>query len=172
MSPAAAQVVLGIATPTGPSAGGADISTASDQNTPVVSDQLIATRQQHGSSGNLAGSSSGGGAAAAGSSGSIGGSAEAGSYGVDQGSGSSSAAAAAGKGSSSSPTKQLLSPSAVPLPRMSNAFARKHGLDPKENPLVNLQRLAFQQQVQPQPAGVSIRQRKLQQKCSEWCAVH
>jgi hypothetical protein len=28
---------------------------------------------------------------------------------------------------------------------MSNAFARKHGLDPKDNPLLNLQRIALQQ---------------------------
>lgn len=48
---------------------------------------------------------------------------------------------------------QLVSPTALPMPRMSNAFARKHGLDPKENPLVNLQRLAMQQ-ASPQQAGM------------------
>jgi hypothetical protein len=73
--------------------------------------------------------------------------------------GSSAAAAAAATGSDVAPTssssvmpepsslkqQQLVSPTALPMPRMSNAFARKHGLDPKENPLVNLQRLAMQQ---------------------------
>jgi hypothetical protein len=49
--------------------------------------------------------------------------------------------------------QQLVSPTALPMPRMSNAFARKHGLDPKENPLVNLQRLAMQQ-MPPQAAAM------------------
>jgi len=31
----------------------------------------------------------------------------------------------------------------VAAPRMSNAFARKHGLNPKDNPLVNLQKMAL-----------------------------
>jgi hypothetical protein len=35
----------------------------------------------------------------------------------------------------------------MPAPRMSNAFARKHGLDPKDDPLVNLQKITFQAQV-------------------------
>jgi hypothetical protein len=52
--------------------------------------------------------------------------------------------------------QQLVSPTALPMPRMSNAFARKHGLDPKENPLVNLQRLAMQQQMPAQP-GTMVR---------------
>jgi hypothetical protein len=39
---------------------------------------------------------------------------------------------------------------------MSNAFARKHGLDPKDNPLLNLQRIALQQTTtQPQQHAVS-----------------
>jgi hypothetical protein len=30
---------------------------------------------------------------------------------------------------------------------MSNAFARKHGLDPREDPMVTLQKIAYQSQV-------------------------
>jgi hypothetical protein len=33
------------------------------------------------------------------------------------------------------------------MPRMSNAFARKHGIDPKHNPLLNVQAIALQQEV-------------------------
>ena len=32
-------------------------------------------------------------------------------------------------------------------PRMSNAFARRHGLNPKDNPMLNLQKIALQAQV-------------------------
>jgi hypothetical protein len=40
---------------------------------------------------------------------------------------------------------------------MSNAFARKHGLDPKDNPLLNLQRIALQQtSSQQQQQAVSL----------------
>lgn len=52
--------------------------------------------------------------------------------------------------------QQLVSPTAMPMPRMSNAFARKHGLDPKENPLINLQRLAMQQVAPPAPSMVRV----------------
>jgi hypothetical protein len=38
---------------------------------------------------------------------------------------------------------------------MSNAFARKHGLNPKDNPLVNLQRIAMQQ-VAPTASAVRV----------------
>lgn len=69
---------------------------------------------------------------------------------------SSGDVAAGGSNSTAQPSpkpQQLVSPTALPMPRMSNAFARKHGLDPKENPLVNLQRLAMQQ-MSPQAAGM------------------
>jgi hypothetical protein len=36
---------------------------------------------------------------------------------------------------------------AVAAPRMSNAFARKHGLNPRDNPVVNLQKIALAGQV-------------------------
>jgi hypothetical protein len=39
---------------------------------------------------------------------------------------------------------------AVTVPRMSNAFARKHGIDPRSNPLLNLRTIALQQQSIPQ----------------------
>jgi hypothetical protein len=52
--------------------------------------------------------------------------------------------------------QQLVSPTALPMPRMSNAFARKHGLDPKEHPLVNLQRLAMQQMSPSAAAMVGV----------------
>ena len=77
----------------------------------------------------------------------------AGGNGSDTGVSSSVAAAGAAAGGAAQPSpkqQRLVSPTAMPMPRMSNAFARKHGLDPKENPLVNLQRLAMQQQVAPQ----------------------
>jgi hypothetical protein len=70
---------------------------------------------------------------------------------------SSSDVAAASRSGAAQPSpkpQQLVSPTALPMPRMSNAFARKHGLDPKENPLVNLQRLAMQQQMSPQAAAM------------------
>ncbi|GFR42124.1 hypothetical protein Agub_g2967 [Astrephomene gubernaculifera] len=35
-------------------------------------------------------------------------------------------------------------------PRMSNAFARRHGLNPKDNPMINLQKIALQSHQQPQ----------------------
>lgn len=70
-----------------------------------------------------------------------------------------------------SPTKQLLGSSSamqqqqqqqqqfapsMTAPRMSNAFARRHGLNPKDHPIVNLQRMAMQQQQQQvQSTGVS-----------------
>ena len=34
-------------------------------------------------------------------------------------------------------------------PRMSNAFARRHGLNPRDNPMINLQKLALQQTTSP-----------------------
>lgn len=64
------------------------------------------------------------------------------------------AASSSGAAQPSPKPQQLVSPTALPMPRMSNAFARKHGLDPKENPLVNLQRLAMQQQMSPQAAAM------------------
>lgn len=36
---------------------------------------------------------------------------------------------------------------AFTAPRMSNAFARRHGLNPKDNPMLNLQKIALQSQV-------------------------
>jgi len=43
----------------------------------------------------------------------------------------------------------------VTAPRMSNAFARKHGLNPKDNPIVNLQKMAVAGHIAagPMPAG-------------------
>ncbi|KXZ44734.1 hypothetical protein GPECTOR_63g59 [Gonium pectorale] len=40
-------------------------------------------------------------------------------------------------------------------PRMSNAFARRHGLNPKDNPMLNLQKIALQTHQQPMPNGTS-----------------
>lgn len=39
-------------------------------------------------------------------------------------------------------------------PRMSNAFARRHGLNPKDNPMLNLQKIALQSQQQQQAPQV------------------
>ncbi|WIA40824.1 hypothetical protein OEZ86_004501 [Tetradesmus obliquus] len=154
--PQATQVVLGIAPPPAlqMSAGGADTAYAADQGPPVVPD-LLSPGQR------AASSSSGGGLAAAASAGSGGGAPD--SFGSSSQLDQAAAAAAAavglsggGGGGSPSPVKQLVSPNAVPVPRMSNAFARKHGLDPKDNPLLNLQRIALQQtssQPQQQACG-------------------
>eukprot|EP00879_Flechtneria_rotunda_P008263 GHRR01008656.1.p1 GENE.GHRR01008656.1~~GHRR01008656.1.p1 ORF type:complete len:507 (+),score=133.37 GHRR01008656.1:159-1679(+) len=68
---------------------------------------------------------------------------------------SSAAASSIGNSPLLAAGQQLITPSAIPVPRMSNAFVRKHGLDPKENPLVNLQRLALQQGSPQQLVGVS-----------------
>ncbi len=38
-------------------------------------------------------------------------------------------------------------------PRMSNAFARRHGLNPRDNAMINLQKLALQQQQQVRERG-------------------
>jgi len=134
-----------------------DTAYTADQNHQLA----LMMQQQQQQQGLKAGSSSIALNRAASSSASIGGSSQAAATVTSTGPGddqqqevnSSDAAAADAAPSSSSgmaaqpspKQQQLVSPTAMPMPRMSNAFARKHGLDPKENPLVNLQRLAMQQ---------------------------
>ncbi|GAX72572.1 hypothetical protein CEUSTIGMA_g28.t1 [Chlamydomonas eustigma] len=59
--------------------------------------------------------------------------------------GGADAASAAGGGAQG--TTGLLGFTA---PRMSNAFARRHGLNPRDNAMINLQKLALQSQMTPQ----------------------
>jgi hypothetical protein len=168
-------VVLGIASPTAlmPLGSHLDVARAVDQNQQTRQLDLGTQQQQQqqqgtpatgsalalsASSTSLSSSTAGAAAAAAAAGGAAGGGGPAADAPAgDAGAGSSTpAAAAAGAGGGASSAvgdaaaapkqQQLVSPTAMPVPRMSNAFARKHGLDPKENPLVNLQRLAMQQQ--------------------------
>lgn len=162
-------MVLGIASPTTlmPLQTSLDTAFAVDQNQQIHQLKLLSSQQQqHGSTGSLLGqrsSSTGLLGASASSAGLLGASASSASL-CSSAAGAVHAGAEAPAGDASngsagvSPVppqqQQLVSPSAMPVPRMSNAFARKHGLDPKENPLVNLQRLAMQQHV-PQQQPVS-----------------
>ena len=59
-------------------------------------------------------------------------------------------------GYASSSTGSVHSAPAVTVPRMSNAFARKHGIDPRSNPLLNLRTIALQQQSDPQQVGRAV----------------
>ncbi len=47
-------------------------------------------------------------------------------------------------------------------PRMSNAFARRHGLNPRDNPMINLQKIALQSQQQAAVALAAQQQQQVQ----------
>ncbi|PNH10713.1 Zinc finger CCCH domain-containing protein 24 [Tetrabaena socialis] len=84
------------------------------------------------------------------------------------GGGSSPGASAAAAAAAAKLSLNLTQPNAAAgvlgftAPRMSNAFARRHGLNPKDNPMINLQKIALQSHQQQQQQSQQPQQMQMQ----------